>query len=227
MPEPGTILAAAVALERTAKAIGLTAGGEEFFKRIGGALGGTVAEALGNVKARREENATSTLNRAAEISAAAGLEPRPVPLRLLAPILDGASVEDEPSMQERWAALLANATANPDAIPPLFPRMLAELTPAAAQLLDTIGTLQEAGIRTGAGFRIPLKGAVDYVGGGTDLLLDYFDAAMILEAFSLIARQSDLLNRKPGIGADTAYLLTDLGDAFLSACRTLAWPQAA
>lgn len=226
MPDPGTIIAGAVAVERASKATGLTAGGAEFFKRVGGWLGDTAVEALGNLRARRGDNLTAVVNRAEEMRATAGIEARAVPLRLMAPFLDGASAEDEPSMQERWAALLANTSAAPDRIPPLFPRMLAELTPAAAQLLDTIGTLQEAGIRTGVGFSIRLKGAVDHVGGGTDLLLDYFDAAMILEAFSLIARQADLLKGMPGIGADTAYLLTDLGDAFLSACRAPARPPA-
>ncbi|MBZ5571521.1 MAG: DUF4393 domain-containing protein [Acidobacteriia bacterium] len=68
----------------------------------------------------------------------AGIDVRPVAPRLLFPILDGASLEDDDELQHRWAALLTNA-ATPDfesEVFPSFPGILKEITSAEAQFLD-------------------------------------------------------------------------------------------
>ena len=71
---------------------------------------------------------------------AAGFEPRQIPIKALFPLLDGASLEDDDSMQDRWAALIANA-ANPAAsvdVKPAFAGILKSLSPQEAGLLSAI-----------------------------------------------------------------------------------------
>jgi hypothetical protein len=55
------------------------------------------------------------------------------------PILEDGADDDDPSMQERWAALLANAAAG-SPIPIAYPRILAELEPVEARGIDFLST---------------------------------------------------------------------------------------
>lgn len=70
----------------------------------------------------------------------AGIEVKPVAPRLLFPILDAASLEDDEDLQRRWAALLTNAATTDFTtdVLPSFPDILRQLTPAEAQFLDRV-----------------------------------------------------------------------------------------
>lgn len=62
-----------------------------------------------------------------------------VPGRILFPILEKSSVEEESDLQAKWASLLANAAdASPSATPvlPAFPTILSELGPTEVKILD-------------------------------------------------------------------------------------------
>jgi hypothetical protein len=63
-----------------------------------------------------------------------------VPLDVAVPLLEAASLQEEPSMAERWAALLANAAdpAQSVAITTTYAEILRQLTPAQAKLLDKL-----------------------------------------------------------------------------------------
>ena len=54
------------------------------------------------------------------------------------PILELGSLEEDESMQSRWAALLANAAdaSYKTSIPPSFPEILKQLSPEEAKVLD-------------------------------------------------------------------------------------------
>ena len=106
---------------------------------------GPAADVIGRVLASKVErffatNQANVINRATEMVLAAGEEPRTVPLRLMVPVLDGASREDNSEMQERWAALLANASLSSeiDGLPPVFASILSNLTPMAARALELL-----------------------------------------------------------------------------------------
>lgn len=76
--------------------------------------------------------------------AAAGYDPSPVPPKMLLPIIQNASIEDNDDLQDRWAALLANA-ANPGAdvaVLPAFVEILKQLSSIEAKLLDDIYSRQ-------------------------------------------------------------------------------------
>ena len=88
---------------------------------------------------RRQPALARLLMRTAEKVRATGIPPRAVDDKRLRAILDGASMEDEPSMQERWENLLANAlTTDESAVPASFAAILVELEPAEAFELDRL-----------------------------------------------------------------------------------------
>ena len=73
-----------------------------------------------------------------EVASRAGLRLKPVAPRLLFPILDSASLEDDEDLNQRWVALLTNAarTDFDDDVLPSFPDILKQLTAQEVQFLD-------------------------------------------------------------------------------------------
>lgn len=105
----------------------------------------------------RWERQVRLMQRAQEFLRRLGLdEPtRPVPLKLIIPILQGAGLEDDDDLQDRWAALLVNA-ANANfhgEVRRSYVAILEQLTPFDAQILDVLYSMsfeacQHAGIVT-------------------------------------------------------------------------------
>jgi hypothetical protein len=92
------------------------------------------------IKGRRGKNAERTLADANKLLDAVGREPQEVPLATLVPLLEGASTQEEPTLAEKWAALLANA-ADPVqrvAVQPGFTDVLRQLSADDASLLTKI-----------------------------------------------------------------------------------------
>jgi hypothetical protein len=83
-------------------------------------------------------NAAKTVDAADNSLADAGQQPHPVPGRILFPILDAASAEEDLFLQLQWAALLANAaTFGPsNRILPAYCETLRQLVPVQARILD-------------------------------------------------------------------------------------------
>lgn len=81
-----------------------------------GPIAGEIGESWGGwAKVWRLKRALRLRAKIEEMLLAHGLPPRPVPLKLLVPAIDAASVEDDDYLQDMWAALLANAaTGNAD-----------------------------------------------------------------------------------------------------------------
>lgn len=95
------------------------------------------------VRLRRWKAEVKMLAEAERFLEELGVDPSHVPAKVLFPLLDFASLEDEDdeAMLSRWAGLLANAAAGTDigaAVLPSFPRILAELSPEEAVILDVL-----------------------------------------------------------------------------------------
>jgi hypothetical protein len=90
----------------------------------------------------------AAIEQAAASLDAAGAVAVPVPGRVLWPILERASLEDDPGLTSAWSALLANAAdeSGPNVLPS-FPSILAELSPKEAQLLNLIYEVEAKGQR--------------------------------------------------------------------------------
>jgi hypothetical protein len=65
-------------------------------------------------------------------------QPKTIPPRLLVPILESASVEDDKTLQEMWAGLLATASQETDKLSPSFAETLKQLTPNEAKFFDKL-----------------------------------------------------------------------------------------
>jgi hypothetical protein len=84
----------------------------------------------------RREIAQEVLSKAQEILKDAGIQPGPVPLKTVVPLLQHASLEEDPALREKWAALLASAATG--GVPPSFPDVLRHLPSSDARFLDAI-----------------------------------------------------------------------------------------
>jgi hypothetical protein len=92
------------------------------------------------IRGRRAERQVEILRRMYAMLDDANVPPEWIPDKTLVPLLTNASLEDDPDMQQRWAALLANAAAGEQGaeVMPAFAQVLSELTPIGAKMLDEL-----------------------------------------------------------------------------------------
>jgi hypothetical protein len=99
-----------------------------------------MGEGLGFVGSIFKERMRLTAERAKAMLTEINVSPKPMKVKLFLPIIQNAALEDDKTLQEKWASLLANA-ARPNSgliVPPLFPKILATLSPREAKFLDVI-----------------------------------------------------------------------------------------
>ena len=58
-----------------------------------------------------------------------------VDLKVLVPLVENGSLEDEDELQDKWASMLANATSQNQRVLPLFPALLKELSSTEIAIL--------------------------------------------------------------------------------------------
>lgn len=108
-------------------------------------LFGGVTEELGamlqdSLRVRRLGRQVKLLGKVQRIISDAGFEPHQIPDNVWMPALSYASMEDSDDLQERWAALLANAS-RPDGrdwVSPSFSEILHQLSHNEAKFLDAM-----------------------------------------------------------------------------------------
>ncbi len=109
------------------------------FSEATGALGPVqelTAWATDLIRYRRAPYQAKLLMSAAKKIRASGLPPTAVEDKLLRAVLEDGPMEDDADMQERWANLLANASTGSTVVRAAFPRILSELEPHEAWILD-------------------------------------------------------------------------------------------
>jgi hypothetical protein len=123
----GAELAGALKLTQIAKAI-LGPATDEFAERI-----------RDEVRLYRFGRQLELLRKAEKMVEDAGFTPKAVPIKLLFPLLEGASLEEDESLHDMWAALLANA-ASPDCekVRPGFIATLKQMARDEAVLLNAV-----------------------------------------------------------------------------------------
>jgi len=105
---------------------------------IGGIISDPISQWRESLQKRRRERMILVSSGAAQQVKDSGAEPIKIPDYIVVPLLEGASLVDDESLQEKWASLLASAS-HPRTAPDvshLFPIMLANLSPREAQFLD-------------------------------------------------------------------------------------------
>ncbi|MGD0267370.1 MAG: hypothetical protein ABSD47_20860 [Candidatus Methylomirabilota bacterium] len=90
----------------------------------------------------RFKNGLRTFQKAHELLRQVGAQPKPINLKLLVPIMDGCSLEEDDDLTSKWAGLLASAAAG-EQIPPSYAKILSELSPGEARLLNLVDDWNE------------------------------------------------------------------------------------
>lgn len=186
------------------------------------AIAGPAAEEFGfamrdRVRVFRREQQLRLLVKTKQIMESANLPAQRVPLRLLGSILDNAAWEEDESLHDMWAALLANGAAGKYK-EIMFPEMLRQLSPADACLLRNC-------------FREVIGSPRNYVAGIYSVRDSIFEWATALHAkkndktisrlslenlsrLGLLALSGLSIN---GVGGDPR--LTKIGFEFMHACE--------
>jgi hypothetical protein len=134
-------------------ATGATTLAVDLLRRLAGPAADQVGFMLGDKAWEyRANNLIKITQRLQRKLSEAGLPANAVPPRLLLPIIENCSVEDDETLQEMWAGLLATASQEKDSMSPSFIETLKQLTPEEARLLqqrwtDTIHPALEKGSR--------------------------------------------------------------------------------
>ena len=106
-------------------------------------LAGPAAEEIGltlkdHVRVFRLKRQIRLFERVRAMLAESGVSAKRVPLKLLEPIIEAASVEEDDTLQDKWAALLTNCAINSYSVHPSFIEILRELSVVDVVFLDVI-----------------------------------------------------------------------------------------
>jgi len=112
-----------------------------FLQRILGPLAEAGDFLSEKIRFYRWQSSLKTMERAEQIAREHGVEPKQVPLKILVPLLEKASLETEDSpLLERWATLLAQGSATPDQVYASFVDILSRLSADDVSLMESIVT---------------------------------------------------------------------------------------
>ena len=229
--DPDKIIKAVPAL---AAAIPFTA----IVKRMLGPAADELAEMWRDqVRLYRYERQLKCVEKAERMAQEAGFTPKAVPPKILFPLLEGASFEDNEELHTMWAALLANAASPEKAggVRPGFIAALRQMAPDEASLLNWLyDRLAETDFRASANphslseavelLRLDetkSDGRIVSIPDQLGVCLDGLEAAQLISrrdyvpvvAFVFYSRMNSPSTPNP------CYVLTNRGVAFVEACR--------
>ncbi len=116
----------------------------DLLHRLGAPSATEIGLAFGDkVRVYRVKNWIKTARKTQALLREAGLPVNAVRFRLLLPIIENCSVEDNEALQNLWAGLLASASQEADAVSPSFIETLKQLTPDEAKYLDKLFKTRE------------------------------------------------------------------------------------
>jgi hypothetical protein len=148
MVDPDDFIRAAPAIAKGAAAIGAAIPFTAIVKRMLGPAADELAEMWRDqVRVYRYERQLKCVEKAERMAQEAGFTPQAVPPKILFPLLEGASFEENEDMHTMWAALLANA-ASPESteiVRPGFITALRQISTDEAKLLSWVYDLVSRG----------------------------------------------------------------------------------
>lgn len=219
-----------VTVEITKEVVGAGADAvKAVFRTLLGPAATELGETLGDsVRFFRRKNQVRLLLKFKKMLDAAGLEAQAVPQRVLFPLLEHATLEDDEALSDRWAALLANASCGAAWKAPIYVEVLRQISPPEARLLEHMATPKGASEVTlvwvhsalaDEDYRLPLSAEQVELLGELDFD-DEDEVAIALEhlvglgVVDRTARQSSL-----GPFGGTNFTLSTFGTRFLVVCR--------
>ena len=142
---PDDIIKAARAIAKGAGALAAAIPLTPIIKAILGPAADELGQRFGDrVRLYRYRRSLDMLKKAEKMAKDAGFTPKAVPIKLLFPLLEGASFEENEDLHDMWAALLVNAASpeNADKVRPAFISVLKQMSPDEASVLKFIADLQ-------------------------------------------------------------------------------------
>ncbi len=200
-------------------------------------LAGPVFEEFGamlgdKVRVYRVKNLVKTIQKTEQLLHDAGLPTNAVPPRLLLPIIENSSIEDDDSLQQLWAGLLATASQQTDSVSPSFVETLKQLTPDEARHIERVHqTLRESGNqRPRANMAITPYAFTEQWGAPSGVTADTFERlGLIRKDFDVRLRNQSTQRRDPrtieeaidAVEPEIRYqfVLTQYAVSFLEACH--------
>jgi hypothetical protein len=181
-------------------------------------------------RVRRLKNALRLFEDVKEVASEAGLRLKPVAPRLLLPILESASLEDEEDLHKRWVALLTNAAIanSPSAVLPAFPDILKQLTSQEAQFLDKaydeVTTNEENQIASRAPEHrleppqpVRIRQTFDFRHPATMITIENLERLMLVSRNTGVHLTAE--EQRNTFAAANHLYMTDFGKAFVRSCR--------
>jgi hypothetical protein len=220
---PDELVKAVPEVAKGLAAVGASIPTTAMVKRMLGPAMDEVAEMLRDrVRLYRYGRQLTCVEKAAKMAEEAGFQPCAVPPKILFPLLEGVSWEEDEEMHTMWASLLANATnsASTNNVRPSFIAILKQLAPDEARLLNwfyaEVTVRGEAIPRLSAEFKFDELSAA-YKSLQNDAVLgdEFVICLSNLEAADLIARMDHYVNNE----ILPRYVSRPRGVALYRACR--------
>jgi Abortive infection alpha len=168
------------------------------------------------VRLYRYERQLKCVEKAEKMAKDAGFAPQAVPPKILFPLLEGASFEEDENLHDMWAALLANAASpeNGNVVRPGFIAILREMAPDEAQVLNWMFEhSKDSWLVTGKRFHWSEYAHHVRSSQEFDTSRKLADGTAVVVCFQRL--NSVMLIRVE----DDKYVLTSLGYQFLTVCR--------
>lgn len=171
----------------------------------------------------RWKNQVSIIQKAQKVIEDSGLEKQKSSLKVLVPLLGSGSLEEDETLQEKWANILANAVTGNVQVRPNYIDILNELSSMEVILLDKI--YDEASKEADYEKRKQTQFGKEQVCKIFSLSSDQFDL-MVENLFRLGVCQAPgstgimFGNARVALRTTDVFELTTLGSEFIKACRT-------
>jgi len=174
------------------------------------------------VKFWRWNNQVNIITKAQTKIDASGLDKKQIPLKVLVPIIENSSLEQDENMQDKWANMLANAATGNVEISPNYAAILNELSPIEVSILDKIyqEVNKETDYQKRKNFQFDankLKTMLDITEEKTDLIIENLFRLNVLQS---PAGQGVMLGDFPfALRTTKIFEFTTLGYEFVKACN--------
>jgi hypothetical protein len=168
------------------------------------------------IKFNRINAAIRALQIAKEQVVSSGMEQKPVSLKILAPALEWASLEEDEDLISLWAGLIASAATTGDTLP-AFGDILRQLSPQEARILNF--TYENATQKQMMQFAVDRRRLQEYVGVANEEFLLYLQNLDRLGTIMNLGTSGMDAPGGRGWGNVVYVGLSALGLAFVRACR--------
>jgi hypothetical protein len=219
--DPDEIVEHIPGMAKAATALGAAVPFTAIVKRMLGPAADELAEMLRDqVRLYRYERQLKCLEKAEQMAKDAGFTPQPVPPKILFPLVEGASFEEDEDLHTMWAALLANA-ASPEHAETVRPGFIAILKQMAADEGLLLNALYDHTVQQENRISSDQKPlSLFFTGDVVNTIARSLARDLVRWSICLDRLQSpQVLQRRFDVPGQEIYMLTISGRRFVEACR--------